>query len=113
MCSIPTIFNDFEKDVERNLFDVNFLFNYYIKLCRERLGCLIIKKIVLNASRVSTSLVVGTGTFVSTGGIYEYLKVFGTMNSLKSLISEEKNSQFLMNFRIKRGNNLTRLFKFL
>ena len=37
MCSIPIIFNDFKKDVERNLFDVNFLFNYYIKLCHERL----------------------------------------------------------------------------
>ena len=36
MCSIPIIFNDFKKDVERNLFNVNFLFNYYIKLCHER-----------------------------------------------------------------------------
>ena len=37
ICSIPIIFNDFEKDVERNLFDVNFLFNYYTKLCHKLL----------------------------------------------------------------------------
>ena len=37
MCSIPVIFNDFEKDVERKLFDVNFLFSYYTKLCHELL----------------------------------------------------------------------------
>ena len=37
MYSRPIIFNDFEKDVERNLLDVNFLFNYYTKLCHELL----------------------------------------------------------------------------
>ena len=37
MCSIPVMFNDFEKDVERKLFDVDFLFNYYTKLCHELL----------------------------------------------------------------------------
>ena len=37
MCSIPIILSDFEKDVERNLFDVNFLFNYYTKLWHELL----------------------------------------------------------------------------
>ena len=37
MCSIPVIFNNFEKDVERKLFDVNFLFSYYTKLCHELL----------------------------------------------------------------------------
>ena len=35
--SIPMIFKDFEKDIERNIFDVNFLFNYYTKLCHELL----------------------------------------------------------------------------
>ena len=37
MCSIPMIFCDFEKDIERNMFDANFLFNYYRKLCHELL----------------------------------------------------------------------------
>ena len=67
MCFIPIIFNDFEKDVERNFFHVNFLFNYYTELCLELLELFDQKKIVLNAFRVSTSLVVGTGTLVSTG----------------------------------------------
>ena len=37
MCFIPIIFNDFEKDVERNFSHVNFLFNYYTELCLELL----------------------------------------------------------------------------
>ena len=66
MCYISIIFNDFEKDIKRNLFDVNFLFNYYTKLCHELLELFDQKKkIVLNAFRVSTSLVVETGTLVS------------------------------------------------
>ena len=35
MCSIQIIFCDFEKDIEGNMFNVNFLFNYYTKLCHE------------------------------------------------------------------------------
>ena len=42
--SIPIIFNDFEKDIERNILDVNFLFNYYTKLV-SCLNCLIKKKL--------------------------------------------------------------------
>ena len=44
MCSIPVIFTDFEKDVERNLFDVNFLFNHYTKLCHKLLELFYQKK---------------------------------------------------------------------
>ena len=37
ICCIPMIFNNLELDIERNIFDVNFLFNYYTKLCRKLL----------------------------------------------------------------------------
>ena len=37
MCSISMIFSNFEKDIERIMFDVNLLFNYYTKLCHELL----------------------------------------------------------------------------
>ena len=91
MCSIPIIFNDFEKDVERNLFHVNFLFNFYTELCLELLELFDQKKkIVLNAFRVNKSLVVGSGTLVSTGVLLS-LKAFGTMSSFKLLISDDKN----------------------
>ena len=85
MCSIPIIFNDFK----RNLFDVNFLFNYYTRLCHELLELFHQKKIVLNAFRVSTSLVVGTGIVVGTGVLLS-MEAFGTMNSFKLLVSEDK-----------------------
>ena len=35
ICTIPIIFSDFEKDIENNIFDCNFLFWYYTKLCNE------------------------------------------------------------------------------
>ena len=35
ICKIPKIFSDFEKDTEKNIFDYNFLFWYYTKLCKE------------------------------------------------------------------------------
>ena len=35
ICKIPKIFSDFEKDAEKNIFDYNFLFWYYTKLCKE------------------------------------------------------------------------------
>ena len=35
ICTIPVIFIDFEIDVEKNIFDYNFLFWYYTKLCNE------------------------------------------------------------------------------
>ena len=37
MCIIAMVFCDFEKDIERNLFDYNFLFWYCATLCRELL----------------------------------------------------------------------------
>ena len=35
ICVIPKYFLDFEKDVEKNIFDYNFLFWYHTKLCKE------------------------------------------------------------------------------
>ena len=35
MCAILIGFLNFEKDVEKNMFDASFLFNYYTKLCHE------------------------------------------------------------------------------
>ena len=35
ICVIPKYFSDFEKDVEKNIFDYNFLFWYHTKLCKE------------------------------------------------------------------------------
>ena len=109
MCSIPIILSDFEKDVERNLFDVNFLFNYYTKLWHELLELFDQKKELV---RVSTSFVVGIGTLESAG-VSPSLRAFNTMNSFKLLVSEDKNYLYLLNFRVKKGNNLTRLFNFL
>ena len=33
MCTIPIIFSDFEMDVDNNMFDVDFLNDYYSKVC--------------------------------------------------------------------------------
>ena len=33
LCVIPTIFFEFEKDIEKNIFDLNFLYSYHSKLC--------------------------------------------------------------------------------
>ena len=35
MCAIPMIFWDFEKDIDKNMFDLSFLDSYYSKLCFE------------------------------------------------------------------------------
>ena len=35
ICTIPIIFRNFEKDIENNIFDCNFLLWYYTKLCNE------------------------------------------------------------------------------
>ena len=35
MCATPIIFSNFEKDVEKNMFNVIFLFSYYSKVCFE------------------------------------------------------------------------------
>ena len=76
--SIPMIFKDFEKDIERNIFDVNFLFNYYTKLCHELLELFDKKKMVSNAFRQDMNLVAQTGTLVSIG-LFLSLKIFSTM----------------------------------
>lgn len=61
VCAIPMIFVDFKIDVEKNMFDINFLFNYYTKLFHELLELFDQKKIVSDAFRESTNSVVGTG----------------------------------------------------
>ena len=33
LCVIPTIFLEFEKNIEKNMFDIDFLYSYYSKLC--------------------------------------------------------------------------------
>ena len=33
LCVIPTIFLEFEKDTEKTMFDIDFLYSYYSKLC--------------------------------------------------------------------------------
>ena len=89
------------------MFNVNFLNNYYAKLCHELFELFNQKKkknMLSNSFRESTYLAVGTGTLVNTG-VFLFLKVFDTTNDLKWLISNGKNYRSLLNFsnRIKEN----------
>ena len=81
MCTIPIIFNGFEKDVENNIFGYKFLFWYYHKLCKELIQLSTTKKRVSNAFRESTNSGVATGTQKNTE-TYFSLKAFATTKRL-------------------------------
>ena len=97
ICTIPIIFRNFEKDIENNIFDCNFLLWYYTKLCNELIQLFDQKKIVSNPFREITSSVVVTGTLTNTG-VYLSLKLFDTMERSKLIDSNAENYSFLQSF---------------
>ena len=67
MFTIPVIFSDFEKDINKNLFNHNFLKLYHRKLCDELIQLFQEKNNVTNDFSGSLSSVVVTGTVANTG----------------------------------------------
>ena len=92
--------NNFEKDVENNIFDYKFLFYYYTKLCKELIQLFTTKKNVLNASRESTNSVVVTGTRTNIGAYYSR-KAFATTKRYKLIGLNVKNCLYHPNIKRK------------
>ena len=67
ICIISIIFTGFEKIVEKNSFNYNFLFWNYTKLCKELIQLFDKKKIALNAFRENMDSGADIGGLANTG----------------------------------------------
>ena len=96
MCTIPIIFSGFEKYVENNIFDYEFLLNF----AKSWFKFLTTKKNKSNAFRESTNSGVVTGTRANTGAYFS-LKAFATMKRYNLIGSNVKNCLYHPNIERK------------